>query len=222
MRTTAHVLDVITLLAFWAFSSSIWAGEPTKASLSFDDLVRPPTAEIAAEPCQPYIGEARTACEQNVKAEFDHQRWRMEYTQKAFEAHHVYTLFVFILVCALVVLGMWLSFEEFRRASRRPAAPTRRGPDASRAPGGSGKEDAKSGDSATDAQVNAATKSTLLELGSSGVKLTSPVLGVIVLVVSMGFFYLYLKTVYPIEEAQPASVSRSSTMDSKKPAQAKE
>jgi len=39
------------------------------------------------------------------------------------------------------------------------------------------------------------------------VKVSSQVLGVIVLVVSMGFFYLYLKTVYPIQESNAPSTA---------------
>jgi len=41
---------------------------------------------------------------------------------------------------------------------------------------------------------------TQLEAGEKGVKVSSPVLGVIILVISMLFFYLYLKYVYPITE----------------------
>ncbi|MEO1562738.1 MAG: hypothetical protein AAFR98_04820 [Pseudomonadota bacterium] len=39
-----------------------------------------------------------------------------------------------------------------------------------------------------------------VELGTSGVKVTSSVLGVLILVISLGFFYLYLVHVYPIFE----------------------
>jgi hypothetical protein len=41
---------------------------------------------------------------------------------------------------------------------------------------------------------------TQLEAGGQGIKVSSPVLGVIILVISMLFFYLYLKYVYPITE----------------------
>ncbi len=41
---------------------------------------------------------------------------------------------------------------------------------------------------------------TELELSTSGIKVTSPVLGVIILVISLAFFYLYLIHVYPIRE----------------------
>lgn len=37
-----------------------------------------------------------------------------------------------------------------------------------------------------------------IEIGASGVKISSPVLGVIVLGLSLAFFYLYLQFVYPI------------------------
>ena len=39
-----------------------------------------------------------------------------------------------------------------------------------------------------------------VELSTSGVKVSSPVLGVIILVLSLAFFYLYLVFVYPIAE----------------------
>jgi hypothetical protein len=41
---------------------------------------------------------------------------------------------------------------------------------------------------------------TELDLSTAGVKVSSPVLGVIILVISLGFFYLYLVYVYPISE----------------------
>lgn len=41
---------------------------------------------------------------------------------------------------------------------------------------------------------------TTVELGTSGIKVSSPILGVIILTLSLAFFYLYLVNVYPIEE----------------------
>lgn len=41
---------------------------------------------------------------------------------------------------------------------------------------------------------------TQLEAGTGGLKVSSPVLGVIILVISLAFFYLYLAFVYPIQE----------------------
>lgn len=39
-----------------------------------------------------------------------------------------------------------------------------------------------------------------IELGAAGIKVTSPVLGVIILALSLAFFYLYLVHVYPVTE----------------------
>jgi hypothetical protein len=41
---------------------------------------------------------------------------------------------------------------------------------------------------------------TTFEAGSGGLKVSSPVLGIIILVISLAFFYLYLVHIYPIEE----------------------
>ncbi len=41
---------------------------------------------------------------------------------------------------------------------------------------------------------------TALEANLSGIKISSPVLGVIILIISLLFFYLYLVYVYPIQE----------------------
>lgn len=45
---------------------------------------------------------------------------------------------------------------------------------------------------------------TELEASARGIRVSSPVLGVIVLVISFGFFYLYLTHVFPIEELPAA------------------
>ena len=43
-------------------------------------------------------------------------------------------------------------------------------------------------------------EATQIDLSAGSVKVSSPVLGVIILVISLGFFYLYLVYVYPISE----------------------
>jgi uncharacterized membrane protein len=43
-----------------------------------------------------------------------------------------------------------------------------------------------------------------IEFSGKGIKVSSPVLGVVILAISLGFFYLYLRHVYPIEYARGA------------------
>jgi hypothetical protein len=38
-----------------------------------------------------------------------------------------------------------------------------------------------------------------IEVSASGAKVSTPVIGVIILTLSLAFFYLYLKFVFPIE-----------------------
>jgi hypothetical protein len=42
-----------------------------------------------------------------------------------------------------------------------------------------------------------------IKLSPSGVEVSSPVIGLLILIVSLGFFYLYLSQVYPITEIKP-------------------
>jgi hypothetical protein len=167
----------------------------------FSDMAKSAADSVSAgvevdASCAGYTGNTKAACEASAKAAFDHQVWLLQYRERAYEAHHRYTLWVFVLVCALVVLGMYLSLREFNLDSRRREALiaqlTKR---LKRLSGQKGQ------DSAAEHGDGGASTSTTLGIDATGVKVTSPVLGVIILVLSMGFFYLYLKTVYPINEA---------------------
>ena len=176
-----------------------------KPKLVFDDLVTSPAAAPKTQvPCSGYAGEMKSACESAIQAAWDHNRWKIAYTQKAYEAHHIYTMFVFALICGLVLLGMWLSYKEFDRAARSARAQPASGRDAAKSEKSQASDAGPKADATPPAPPADEARNTL-EVSASGVKVTSPVLGVIVLVVSMGFFYLYLKTVYPIEEAQAAA-----------------
>ncbi len=182
----------------------LFAATPARApqnTPSFSELakeaVRASSEGTAAAGCAGY-GEptTRAACEAYAKAALEHQVWVLEYRQRAYEQHHRNSMWVFLLVCALVVLGMYLSLREFNLDSRRREALIAQLSKRLRRIAAGKADDAK----AEAAEAGAAPVTTL-GIDPTGVKLTSPVLGVIILVVSMGFFYLYLKTVYPINEA---------------------
>jgi hypothetical protein len=42
-----------------------------------------------------------------------------------------------------------------------------------------------------------------IKMSATGVEVSSPVIGLLILIVSLGFFYLYLSQVYPITEVKP-------------------
>src|SRR5688572_8572280 len=116
-----------------AFCLLLTAAVSYAQSPRFDDLApkkKPaakgakPAAERVVElqeiaPCAGYPAELKAPCVAAEKAEFDHSVWALQYRQRAYEAHHQYTMWVFILVCLLVVLGMYLSLREFNLDERR-------------------------------------------------------------------------------------------------------
>lgn len=169
---------------------------PSFSELAKDAVQASSSQGSAAAGCAAYGDAAtKTACEAYAKAVFEHQIWTLQYRQRAYEAHHSNSLWVFLLVCALVLLGMYLSLREFNLDSRRREALIAQLSKRLRRIAAGKADDAKA-----EAADVGATPATTLGIDPTGVKLTSPVLGVIILVVSMGFFYLYLKTVYPINE----------------------
>jgi hypothetical protein len=42
-----------------------------------------------------------------------------------------------------------------------------------------------------------------IKMSTTGIEVSSPVIGLLILVISLGFFYLYLSQVYPITEVKP-------------------
>jgi hypothetical protein len=182
--------------------------QPSITKFDDKDAARASASSAAADPGCAAYGDAATkaACEAYAKAAFEHQIWTLQYRQRAYEAHHANSFWVFLLVCALVVLGMYLSLREFNLDSRRREALIAQLSKRLRRVAAGKADDAKA-----EAEDAGAGPVTTLGIDPTGVKLTSPVLGVIILVVSMGFFYLYLKTVYPINETvePPAAAAQA-------------
>lgn len=192
---------VLLILIGIAWSGTIYA-EPATPGAPFAGLGQPhqPTAAAANTsdaPCIGYADEARKACEAWQVNTFRHEIWSRDYRERAYNAHHYYTMLVFCLVCALVLLGMYLSYREFLRDERKNRSPRPKSRSVS-------PENRRSADASTDETRHegpvAQDQATEFQVGASGIKVSSRVLGVLVLSVSMGFFYLYLATVYPIQE----------------------
>jgi hypothetical protein len=83
---------------------------------------------------------------------------------------------IFGVVILLVMAGVYFSGVQFHAALRRRPAPAGEKEQAGEGIGGQ------------------------LEASLSGIKVSSPVLGVIILVISFLFFYLYLVRIYPISD----------------------
>jgi hypothetical protein len=98
----------------------------------------------------------------------------LEHRRRVFEWQLFSSKVTFVGVLLLVGIGIVFAAIQFRAGLARRGA---------------------SGQESSDKEVV-----TQLELATTGIKVTSPVLGVIILVISLAFFYLYLVYVYPISE----------------------
>jgi hypothetical protein len=117
---------------------------------------------------------------------------REEYTvfawknrQDAFAWQSVSTKVIFGVVIIVVLAGLYLSWMQFNFAHNAPlkvTTPSTEGPAIATTP------------------TNPSNGVNTIEVNTSGVKITSSVIGLVILTLSIVFFFLYLKFVYPIIE----------------------
>ena len=105
---------------------------------------------------------------------YDYHSSGFTHRQRVFEWQLLSGQLIFVTVLLLVATGMVFAAIQFRVGLRKTAT-------------------ASEGEKAIDAV-------TQIEIAAASVKVSSPVLGVIILVISLAFFYLYLVYVYPIKE----------------------
>ena len=111
-----------------------------------------------------------------IAAHFDYRTQGFDHRRRTFEWQLASSRIIFFAVIGLVVAGVVFSALQFRQAMNTPAV--------SKGEGQEGTGGLKSA----------------LELSPNGVKVTSNVLGVVILALSLGFFYLYVKYIYEIQE----------------------
>lgn len=111
-------------------------------------------------------------CWKAYRSSLDYYTTGLEHRTRVFYWQHLSTRIIFFVVIGLVLVGVYFAWVQFRR-------------DMASGAGGSGAQGAEQHE---------------VELSTSGIKVRSSVLGVIILALSIGFFYLYLVFVYPIQE----------------------
>jgi hypothetical protein len=104
------------------------------------------------------------------KAYYDYRVSGYQHRQRVFAWQLLSSRIIFVVVIFLVLVGVYFSWLQFR-AAMRPGTPF------------------------SDKPVD-----TTFEASTTGFKVSSPVLGVIILALSLAFFYLYLLYVYPITD----------------------
>jgi hypothetical protein len=136
--------------------------------------------------------ETARSMQQSLKAYYDYRSHGFEHRKAVFAWQLLSAKIIFAIVVALVAVGIYFSWIQLSAGMRGKTAP------ASALPAGRPADLPATIRGETAAPSTPAV--TTLEASPSGIRVSSPVIGVILLVISLAFFYLYLAYVYPIEE----------------------
>jgi hypothetical protein len=135
------------------------------------------SGEFAAVPsCAPLTGATQAACEEALRESYGYQASAFRHRKDIFDWSLTADKLMFAVVNLLVLSGLGFAAIQFRLALKQGG------------PAAEGKEKADD------------PMATNMEISTAGIKVTSSVLGVIVLLISMAFFFLYARYVYPIQE----------------------
>ena len=130
------------------------------------------TTDLAPAMLQPeQLGEeGAAAMRKALTAYYEYRVNGYQHRQRVFAWQLLSSRIIFVMVILLVLVGIYFSWMQFRSALKGGSAFGERPHD------------------------------TTFEASTTGFKLSSPVLGVIILALSLAFFYLYLLYVYPITD----------------------
>jgi hypothetical protein len=106
--------------------------------------------------------------------------WVNDFRRRTYENQLVQTRIIFVLVLVLVVAGLWFSWMQFQHSFHLKRVLK------------------KQADATPDDVVPATPAQDEFAFGKDGIVVKSAYLGVIILAMSMAFFFLYLVYVYPI------------------------
>jgi hypothetical protein len=199
MRPRPSLSLLVVLLASIAHSQELCKNrptfDPTKDSVQILDCHDKPlgqtlvkNVEKGANPESALTAQALNVDPLVLRSNNDYAIWQNSYTRRIFEHQDAYTVVIFIVVNILVVSGLffaWIQFNATLHLSRHFRTST----------GRRSKE-----------TVNQETDSTYwtvqqFKVGPDGVAISSSFIGLIILGISMGFYLMYLKYVYPIRTA---------------------
>ncbi len=150
----------------------------------------------AAAQGQPAASDAAPAAallKVDLEAQARHLQWQRDYERRGWEWHLLSTQLLFGVVLLIVAFGLYITYAQFRRdysGWQPPAAPDKAGTPTPTA------------DAAETPAPRPLPAATTLKLSPAGLEVTSQIVGLIVLALSLAFFFLYVKEVYPIREVE--------------------
>jgi hypothetical protein len=120
------------------------------------------------------------------------RKWKEEFDERSYRWHLFSTKLIFFLVILIVMFGLYITYVQFNRDYHDWSPPQHH-------PTDKVKIGATAAADAAESVVPLRPVSTF-KMGPGGLELSSQVIGLIVLALSFGFFYLYVKEVYPMVE----------------------
>lgn len=200
-RAVAHRQEVKKPVPFNPKAANIkTAANPAKATALSNEEKSPvaSAAPVVQTDQKRYSNDAlnnRYEQDDLKQIEYNNDRW-----QKVFGLQYIMSIVIFIMVILIVVAGLYLSYKqfEFTHEMLRKHHDTKKAV-ISQGPGSTATiTDATA---APQAETDIAlTGSTNFEISKDGIKINSAVIGLIILAMSIAFFFLYLEFVYPIHQ----------------------
>jgi hypothetical protein len=179
----------------------------------------PPSIDLANAP-----DDVKAAYYAAVKAEYENDAWALRHSQRVYESQFWASIAVFLVSIGIVVVGLYMSWLQFyayyRQQLHAPPAqaqlksvakttvltpsgdsaktmvpPT---PPTDTAATGSVSQALPEGNASGASELTKQSTQSELEINPSGVKITTPIIGIVILTLSLVFFYMYLHFVFPI------------------------
>ena len=113
------------------------------------------------------------------KMQASYNEFGLQHMERAFLWQYYSSIMIFAIVVCIVITGLFLSYRQFRLQEWKAMNPQKT--------------------VTASAEGTSEFTTTTLEFGKEGVKINSAVIGLIILSLSLAFFFLYLKYVYPIQ-----------------------
>jgi len=145
--------------------------------------------DMKPEPPPPDEPKLVAKYSETMDAYYDYYTEGYRHRQRVFAWQLISSKVIFVLVTVLVFSGIYFAALQFHEGMRRRAEAS--------AKASASSTTAMGGKIADKPEAPEVTK---ISASEHGIEVSSPVLGVIILVISLAFFYLYLLYVYPISE----------------------
>jgi hypothetical protein len=135
---------------------------------------------------------------QAEKLKLNEYRYSIQHEQKVYDLQYYTSMIIFAIVIFIVLTGLYLSYRQFefnhemlRHQVNNKKAVVVQGADATTT------ITDKSATESSESDISL-SGSTTFEVSKDGIKINSAVIGLIILAISIAFFFLYLEFVYPV------------------------